>query len=43
MRRLRVKLAIGVAVLGVVVTAAVAVAGDRHADARHSTTSARRG
>jgi hypothetical protein len=29
MRRLRVKLAIGVAVLGVVVTAAVAVAGDR--------------
>ncbi len=30
MRRLRVKLAIGVAVLGVVVTATVAVAGDRH-------------
>ena len=28
MRRLRVKLAIGVAVLGVVVTAAAAVAGD---------------
>ena len=30
MRRLRVKLAIGVAVLGVVVTATAAVAGDRH-------------
>jgi len=30
MRRLRVKAAIGVAVVGVVVTAAVAVAGDRH-------------
>jgi hypothetical protein len=30
MRRLRVKAAIGVAVIGVVVTAAVAVAGDRH-------------